>query len=231
MRLSLFLLLVWPTIATAQLKITGTLQTPAYRLVRLTAEGAPAGSALVWDVTPEEVVDVEEAGGKLLFVGPPGRYRVKCRAFTLKDGKLTSEVARAEVTIGTPGPTPPPDPTPPPPDPTPEPTDAFYLALKAAYAKDSVTDRAKRADLAAVFAAGADAVKSATVPTAFAYFQALQQARKARIGEALPQTRTAITAYLDTVLPRSTTAPLDDAARKLIATELGKVASYLGKLP
>lgn len=116
--------------ARAELKITGDTKVPAYRLVRLSAEGLPTGSALLWDVSPEEPVDIEEVSGRLLFAGPPGTYKIKLRAIKLAaDGKTSVETARATVVIGEP-PTPPPPPDPPtPPDPPPIPTTGLRVLI------------------------------------------------------------------------------------------------------
>lgn len=116
--LPLILLLVADSAFAGDLKIVGETKVPAHRLVRLEASGAEPDAAILWDVIPEEVADVEERDGKLWFVAPPGQYKIKLR--TIK-GKAV-QTARATVTIGdgdpTPGPQPPgPGPQPPPPSP------------------------------------------------------------------------------------------------------------------
>lgn len=113
-----------------QLKINGTLRVERDRMVRLKAEGAPEGAALFWDISPEETTDIEEINGRVLFTGPPGKYKVKLRYVKLdKEGKTVGETARCVVEIGGipdplppdpgPGPTPTPTPTPTPPAPIP----------------------------------------------------------------------------------------------------------------
>jgi hypothetical protein len=124
MRQALFLLLLLAAPAAAELKIAGELKVPANRIVRLSAEGAAEGAACIWDVSDEDRADLEELkGGRLLFAGPAGAYKVKLRAIRLdKDGATQIETARATVVIGDPPPPVPPGPTPPgptPPGPTP----------------------------------------------------------------------------------------------------------------
>lgn len=114
------LLLLTPG-AWAELRIVGETKVEPYKLVRLSAEGAD-GAALIWDVTPEESVDVVEFPSKVLFSAPPGTYKVKLRALRTKDGAASFETARATVVIGTPAPPiPPAPPVPPTPPPDPAP--------------------------------------------------------------------------------------------------------------
>jgi hypothetical protein len=121
----------------ADLKIVGEMKLPANRLVRLEAEGAAEGAALIWDVSNEESVDAEEVGQRFLFAAPPGSYKIKLRSIRLKDGKTTVETARAVVVIGDtppappvpPGPGPGPAPVPPPDPPSPAPIPAAGLRV------------------------------------------------------------------------------------------------------
>jgi hypothetical protein len=119
--LPLLLLLLAAPAAPAQLRITGDTKVREHTIARLTAEGA-ADAALIWDVDQEDKVDAIEWGSSLFFVGPPGSYRIKCRAIRVKDGRPIAETARATVVIeaaSPPPPPPPPGPTPPPPPPPP----------------------------------------------------------------------------------------------------------------
>lgn len=110
-RIALLAWLVLVGAAWADMKITGTTTVPVNRMVRLVVDGAPAGSALIWDVSDEERLDLEEVNGRLLLTGPQGTYKVKVRSVVLKDGQTKIETARATVIIG--------EPTPPPPGPNP----------------------------------------------------------------------------------------------------------------
>lgn len=117
---ALLLMLLMAPLAWAELRIEGPDKVQANRIVRLKASGAADGAAYIWDVSDEDKVDAEESGGRLLFAAPPGVYRIKLRAVSLKDGKTTVETARFSVTVGPtlPDPKPLPD-DPPPPKPTP----------------------------------------------------------------------------------------------------------------
>lgn len=114
----------------AGLSIAGPDRVPAHKLVRLTAAGADADAALIWDVYPEELADVLEVDGGLIFTGPPGEYRVKLRA--VKGRSATT--ARHTVVIGTPQPVPPgPGPQPVPPNPQPAPPGPVNPASPVAF--------------------------------------------------------------------------------------------------
>jgi hypothetical protein len=87
-------------VVVGQVEIVGPATVEPFRLVELAAKGDVAGKALVWDVTPEENADVRELpGGKVVFVAPPGVYRVKLRAIAVKDGATTVDTARHSVTV------------------------------------------------------------------------------------------------------------------------------------
>jgi hypothetical protein len=105
-----------------------------YKLVELIPDGDVTGAVLFWDVDREDVADVREYGGKLVFTGPPGTYRIKLRIVRIgPDGKtLSGETQRATVVIGTPTPPAPPvPPVPPvpPPNPAPIPADGFRVLV------------------------------------------------------------------------------------------------------
>ena len=109
-------LLAWP--CWAEVRIEGDPVAAAGKMLRLRAAGDVQGAALIWDVSDEEALDLEEVGDRLLLTGPKGTYKVKLRAVKLVGGKATVETARVTVTIGDapkPGPAPGPQPTPQPP--------------------------------------------------------------------------------------------------------------------
>jgi hypothetical protein len=125
--LLLALLLVAPPPVRAALEIKGELKIKPHRMAVLTAANAPDGAALIWDYD-EAALHGEESGGRLFLAGPPGAYRVKLRAITLKDSKTTAETARAEVVFDGPAIPVPPAPVPPttpPPAPKPTPMEAL----------------------------------------------------------------------------------------------------------
>lgn len=111
--------------AWAELKLTGDVSVPANKLVKLKATGQDPAAALIWSLPDSngDLIDYEELpDGRLIFVAPPGTYRIKLLAIKLSaDGKKTvAEAARIIVTVGPPGPGPvPPDPGPGPVPPVP----------------------------------------------------------------------------------------------------------------
>ncbi len=119
-RLALLLLLLTPLASWAELKIGGELKVDSGKLVRLSATGQADNATLDWQITPEDTVDPEEFGPRVVFAAPDGTYKIRLRAFSIdKNNKITIQFTKATVVIGTP--TPPAPPTPPtPPDP-PEP--------------------------------------------------------------------------------------------------------------
>jgi hypothetical protein len=151
-------LLVFASVATAELKITGTLAVESNKMVRLAGEGAVAGSALIWDVSNDKACDTEEvqvydkegkpAGTKLFLTGPAGSYKVKLRAIRFdKDGRTHVETATAVVSIGTPppGPTPTPEPDPgPPPVPAPIPLPGLRILIVEESKERAKLPRAQR---------------------------------------------------------------------------------------
>lgn len=112
MRLITCLMAFYAAVATAQtppapipLSIVGPATAAPYRIVDLSASGELTGRALIWDIAPEDSSDVREmAGGKLIFVGPPGVYRIKLRSILFRDGTVSVETARHTLTIAAPTP-------------------------------------------------------------------------------------------------------------------------------
>ena len=84
--LSMLLLLVMVAATPADLKIIGEARVAPYKLVKLQATGAD-DAALIWDIDKEDQIDLIENGSGMLFVGPPGEYKIKVRAIRFKDGK------------------------------------------------------------------------------------------------------------------------------------------------
>lgn len=117
---ALLLSLAMPGLAWGELKITGEVKVAPNHIVRLEASGDTDGAGLIWDVSPEELTDIEEIGKRLLFAAGPGTYKVKVRAVRVKDGRTTIETARVTVVVGEPPPpVPPVPPGPVPPGPNP----------------------------------------------------------------------------------------------------------------
>src|SRR5580700_4832140 len=105
----------------AALRIVGETKLPRDRMFRLRPAGAPADAALIWDVFPEDAVDIDDSDPHVLrFTAPPGTYMVKLRSINGRD------VQTARLTVTVEGQTPaPPSPNPAPaPAPTPAPSPA-----------------------------------------------------------------------------------------------------------
>lgn len=85
------------------LAIQGPTRSDPYKLVELIAVGDITNRALIWDVFPEDTADLRELpGGRIVFTGPPGTYRIKLRAIRLQGEAITTETARFSVTIDKP---------------------------------------------------------------------------------------------------------------------------------
>lgn len=128
--------------AWAEVRIEGDPVAAAGRMVRLRAAGDVRDAALIWDVSDEEALDLEEVGDRLLLTGPKGVYKVKLRAVRLVGGKATVETARVTVTIGEGKP----DPVPPGPRPGPQPPPAPLRQLWMIWVEetaDATKDRGK----------------------------------------------------------------------------------------
>lgn len=213
----------------AELKITGDTKVKRDRIVRLSAEGAAAGSALVWDVSNEDAVDAEEVGAKYLFSAPPGVYKVKVRAIALVAGKTVIETARATVTVGDTDPPPGPGP-----GPGPNPTDPTAAAVIAAYATETDTAKASQvATLAALYRQMAlklnDPISVTTLATV-GQLAAVFKAAQTTLGitpTMLPKTRRVIADYLNPQIGTVATAQLD---RAKAAAAFTKVADCLATL-
>lgn len=83
-------------------RIVGTTQYTPHSLVRLKAEGAAPGAAIVWRVYPR--ADVHRASTRpdvLEFAARPGVYEIECLIFTQRDGGLAAEELTTRVTIST----------------------------------------------------------------------------------------------------------------------------------
>ncbi len=90
-------------------------------MAQATVKGAPVGSAIVWDVSPEDAVRIRiiKTEKSIDFGGPPGVYTVKARITKGED--ITADLRKTVTITGRKGPLPPPGPTPPGPGPGPQP--------------------------------------------------------------------------------------------------------------
>lgn len=90
---------ILPPARAVGLSVEGNLTCPCHKMARLKATGYQVGSAIVWDVSPDDKADLAEVGDQLLLTGPPGSYVVKARAIKLDGARTIVESARVTVTI------------------------------------------------------------------------------------------------------------------------------------
>jgi len=154
-------------------QISGVTSVDQYKLVQLTVSNAAPEAAVLWDVYPEDNVDIREfADGLLIFTAPPGDYKIKLRLISGKQVDTLRTVVTIKGTPPAPGPNPGPNPNPgPSPGPNPSPVlpdGKFKLASKAAIWSSTITSANKAAEAAAlagalegtVAAANAGAIKT-----------------------------------------------------------------------
>lgn len=156
---------------------------------------------------------------------PAGRYK-----FAAVAAGATGEQSRVdfEVIVGNAPPPIPPGPGPGPGPNPPNPTDPLQAAFKAALDKETAATKVASAiALADLFNAASEQVKTATQTKVVDFYQGLHAAATTLIGKEIPAVREAITKHLDGVLPKSSTAPLDAAARELCSKTFLHVATSL----
>jgi len=156
-------------------QISGVTSVDQYKLVQLTVSNAAPEAAVLWDVYPEDNVDIREfADGLLIFTAPPGDYKIKLRLISGRQVDTLRTVVTIKGTPPAPGPNPGPNPTPNPgPGPGPNPSPVlpdgkFKLASKAVLWSSTITSANKAAEAAAlagalegtVAAANAGAIKT-----------------------------------------------------------------------
>jgi len=208
--------------ALADLTIKGELRVDRDKLVRLTVDGALDKAALIWDFD-EDKLDAEETGKRLVFCGPPGTYKIKCRAITLGvDGKTTVETARAVVVIGGGGP-------PPPPPPPPDPESPLLTALKNAYASETAIDKSTSVrGLAAVYNEAVQLVRDDKVNTMGALWKVMEAgAQAAKVNGKVLRMQSIIAGHVKANVPSTSSARIDTANRDSIVKALGEVADAL----
>lgn len=218
-----WLLLCVPCFGQA-LAVKGDKTVAPYKIVRLQAENPAPNSAILWDVTPEDVADVMEIDGNLFFVGPPGKYRVTCSEITIVGTKPVVRRSRTTVTIT--------GDTPIPPDNPPAPADPLLGKLRAVYHPGPEnTERVKR--LAAIYYVAAKSNGTcfdANVTGLIQLYNIVATASGKEIPlPILEAERNIIAAELRAKLPTKD-EPLTDALRKQVASEFSRVATVLGEL-
>ena len=165
-----------------------------------------------------------------IFYADKGTYEVRAWTAKVVGGKAKlSDVATCIIVVEG-GPKPPP-PIPPPVPPPPAPVDTpLYRSLKAAYDADLDLDKSVKAlKFADILEGAVPAAKAGgRVKTASDFVALTHQATDLAIGAgAIPTVRKAVGAYLQTVLPRESTTPANDAYFAKAASEFGFVAMTL----
>jgi hypothetical protein len=198
-------------------------------MAEVRVRGVPAGTAVIWFVSPESagvktrVVKSEKA---FLLAGPPGDYTV--RAWLVKGEDSTELKKPVRLTGGAPAP---PKPVPPGPGPAPAPVpevDPLLTPAQIAYTADpSAAKAADKAALAAVFRVLADATAAPEVKTAGNLFDLVHGAIEARIDGRLKTVRTVLGAELAKVLPAQNGAALTQQNRDDAAKQLRRFATVL----
>ena len=180
-RLALLTALLLSLPASAELKIAAPAKpVPAYKIVRLKAEGMAEKSGILWRYD-KKAFDVEKKGYgpyDLVFVAPPGTYTVEGIAIKVAaDGTTTVEETSVEVTVE--GEVPPaPVPVPP------SPTDPLTLDLKALFQAEPPATRAKdAASLAGIYRAATIIADDAKVTTVGKLNELIAEARKATVAD------------------------------------------------
>ena len=166
-------------------------------------------------------------GPYVVIIRAAGKGKVDLLTF-LEGGKEADVVRKTvEVDSGK-------GPIPPPPDPPiPEPADELLKSLSAAWAMEFATDKLKRDDMAALYR---KAAKWAREDTALTKVKDLAdkvsvERKKLRPNNELPNVHAVIIKRLDSTLPRTLNAPLDNTNRLKCSSEFDLIAQYLEKLP
>lgn len=226
--LVVFIILLWSASVASALSIVGPTQVKPYEGIELYPDTDVAGAATIWDVDREDIAWVREYGPKLVFVGPPGTYKVKLRVIRIgPDGKtINVETARTTVTIGPVGPIPPN-----PPDPVP-PVDPLVQSLQDAFTKDSgvVADKVTwKTGLSSTYKQGAAFVTDPTVLTVGDLYNKLKGVVTIP-SDALTNTRQRVAQELVTLLGTDPTKTLTADLRSVANKKFIQLADGLDKV-
>lgn len=181
----------------------------------------PEKQSVVWDVSPDPVKIVEN-GETLYFNGPAGRYRVTATLQWIEGDRVRSKRIRQDVVIGR-SPQPPPGPGPV--DPV-NPTDAFSLAIQAAYERETATDKATSVSkLASIYrVAATTTVLDPNITTNGQLFDTMQTASRTMLpATAIPLVRRVVGDRLNP-LAGAVSTPID---RTKLAAEFKTIADAL----
>lgn len=217
------LILLAPALAHAQAKVKGeAVYQPHKKIVLKATDVTSAKAQFLWRVD-SKAADLVKAGDTLYVWAPPGVYNVSLVAVDFEKQKL--EEAEFSFRVGDPEP-----PKPPIPPTPPEPTGPLFLSLKAAYQKETSTDKAKyTADLSALYTAAAGStVNDTSLATLGHLFAALVDARKTLMpDDAVLLVRKAIQTHLKATLPTEVDTPLTADLRARCGAEFARVGKAL----
>jgi hypothetical protein len=200
-------------------------------------EGTSAAWRVIDLASGQEKKFREHAEGIFFGAGiRPKKLKVFCAVsylFVARDGDkvkslfVKTVLLTADVQVGEPGPGPGPEPGPVPP---PSPPDPWFPKLKAAFDQEDAASRHQAGQLAAVYEEGAKLCFDPSLKLVRDVDARIDAAASSLIQGSLPKVRAAISECLNSVLPRSTKAPLDDPTRALCARELARVGKLLRAL-
>ena len=223
---------------TAAPQIQGETNVNQYKLVQLSVANAPQDAAVLWDIYPEEPVDIKElSDGTLIFTGPPGVYKIKMRLISGRQVDTFRSVVTIKGVPPTPGPNPGPTPGPAPgpaPGPTPGPTPVpvlpdgkYKLAAKAvewAKSVNSFNRVSEAAALGGAFSGCTAAVAAGTVPDLTGLLNLSRDSNRQALGTAADAWKpwfTSLKAELDVLYSAGTLKTLDDHVTAFSELALG----------
>lgn len=199
-------------------QIDGPVRVDPYKLVRL-GPIAPDGVQVDWDVSPAENVDTERLpDGRLLFVGPPGKYTVRRWAIDFKAQKF--ERSTHTVTIGDPDPVPPPTP--------PVPNDPLARELQTLYSADTgATKSQDLALLAELFAQAGTLADDQSITVLGSLADRIAAASRTLARDRLASVRQRIGTEITNGLGDDPDKPLDAATRAAAKTLFARIHTFL----
>ena len=215
-----------PDVKVPDIKIMSELKVKPGRLLRIKVE--TTSKIIKWYVLPEDSKNLEnfdlipmESTKEAIFSSPvAGKYRVLvyCAA-----GDIPSDPKVSVITVDGASP----DPNPPGPV-----VDPFFQSLNKAYQNDSSPTKAEKLPtlVAQWKNAATKTVFDPEIKTTGNLLSVLHAATSQLIDNNLMGVRDAIRVELDSKLTKQADAQLDDATRKLIATQFERVAETLSKV-
>jgi hypothetical protein len=212
-----------------ELKVPTEMKVKPGRLLRIPAE--TACKTVIWylDSADADLVTFESTKEAVFSSPVPGKYKII--VYTAA-GDVPSQPYVCVVTVEGDVPVPPTPPTPPGPGPDPIPVDVLLQNLVKAYQADTTADKATKLQALVTLwkSAAKNTVNDADIKTTGKLLEVLHNSAQQLLGNDLMGLREAIRVDLDSKLPKTATAALDDATRKAIAVHFQNVADALGKV-